>query len=86
MPESILPIIHRNGDQKETLVQQYADCVNALEVAGRSLASMAPNARNFYPVEGLMQKAEALHRRRRETLDQLIGEIRAEMLAIARLG
>lgn len=78
----ILPIIHLNGDSKEALMSQRCDALLAIQEAMDSLRGMAPNGRNYYPVDGLMEKAQAQQRRRAAVLQALYDEIEAEALSL----
>jgi hypothetical protein len=80
----VLPIIHMNGDTRETLLANLSNLYSALREADRALCQCSPNGRNFYPVPGLMEKAVAQHRRRQATLAALIAEIEAEAIALDR--
>lgn len=81
----VLPIVHLNGTSKETLVSLRAVAIDALHAAGQHLAAMAPNGRDYYPVDGLMAQAQAQHDRRMATLHALIDEIENEMLLISNI-
>ena len=75
----VLPIVHLNGDSKQTLVEQRCDALEALAAASGALGNMAPNGRNYYPVDGLMGKAVAQHQRRAKVLQDLYAEIEREV-------
>lgn len=77
--EPVLPIVHLNGTSKETLVSLRAVAIDALHAASQHLAAMAPNGRDYYPVPGLMEKAQVQHDRRMSALRGLIDEIEVEM-------
>ena len=78
----ILPIVHRNGTSRETLVEQRCEVGRALREVLHALAEMTPNGRDYYPVQGLLQQAEEQHRTRVETVKQLYEEINIEAEAI----
>jgi hypothetical protein len=80
----VLPIIHMNGDTRETLLGNLSSLYTALRETDRALCQCGPNGRNYYPVPGLMEKAVAQHRRRQATLAALIAEIEAEAIALDR--
>ena len=80
----VLPIIHMNGDTRETLIGNLSELYTALREADRALCQCGPNGRNYYPVPGLMEKAVEQHRRRQATLAALIAEIEAEAIALDR--
>ncbi len=77
----VLPIIHTNGDTRETLLGNLSNFYYALREGDRALCQCGPNGRNFYPLPGLMEKAVEQHRRRQATLAALIAEIEAEAIA-----
>jgi hypothetical protein len=83
--EPVLPIVHLNGTTRTELVELRANCVDSLREAGRMLAAMAPNGRDYYPEPGRMDRAVEQHDRRMNALRELINEIEAEMLAVDRL-
>lgn len=82
MPEIILPIIHLNGTSAAELLDQRGETIEAIHAAGRALAAMGPNGRDYYPQPGLMDKAVAQHARRLKILKELADEIESEMMAI----
>lgn len=77
-----LPIIHSNGTSKERLIEGLMEASSALTIAEKTLLQTAPNARDYYLVPGLLQKAEAEHYVRlqklisvRKEIDELIDGI-----------
>jgi hypothetical protein len=78
----IVPIVHLNGDRKETLMDQLASVYAALRDAEDVLRDAAPNARNYYLVEGLFEQAVTQHRARQVQLDAIIQSVDAEMIAL----
>jgi recombinational DNA repair ATPase RecF len=79
MTKPIVPIIHLNGSGKQNLMEARQGLCHALREAERALREMAPNGRDYYPVDGLFEKAVAQHRQRQQTLQRLLAEIEAEM-------
>lgn len=53
----VLPIVHLNGDTKETLLHTIEAAYRAVKAAQVALAECAPNGRNYYPVDGLFPQA-----------------------------
>jgi hypothetical protein len=82
VPELILPIVHLNGTSGNTLMGQREAVFLALEDAQKAFSGMAPNARDYYVVDGLMSKAQAQHERRVLILKALQDEIEAEITAL----
>ena len=80
MPEVIIaPIIHLNGTSAEHLLNHLFDAYNGLQDAYERLKLCAPNGRDFYPEPGRMDKAEAQHRRRLQTVHDLMNELEREI-------
>lgn len=75
----IAPHIHLNGTSKETLTADLSDAYLALSAAVEALRHSAPNARDYYPVPGLLDKATAQHLRRLELLTDMMAEIDAQI-------
>jgi hypothetical protein len=75
----VVPIVHRNGTSRESLIEQRASFYRALQEAEKTLQGMAPNGRDYYPEPGRMEKARAQHDRRRAVLGALRDEIEAEI-------
>jgi hypothetical protein len=78
----ITPIIHINGDRRETLLNNLEQAYDAVRVAMDALRQCSPNGRNFYPEPGRMQKAEAQHRERQEHLHAVYTSLEAEAMQI----
>lgn len=70
-----LPIIHRNGTYKEALLLELITANNALFQAEQAPISTAPNGRDYYPVPGLLAKAEAEYLARLQKLTSIRTEI-----------
>jgi len=77
-PKVITPIIHRNGDRRETLLENIEHAYRAVRAAQDALRHCAPNGRNFYPEPGRMTLAEAQHRTRQEHLQAVLQSLSAE--------
>lgn len=82
--ELVLPIVHLNGTAYQELLEQRSNVIDALRNAADVLAVMAPNGRDYYPVDGLLAAAEKQHRDRIAIVTRLLQEIKREQLAIAR--
>ena len=82
MADLVIPIVHMNGTSREALKDERANVIDALVEAGKHLARMAPNGRDYYLEKGLMDKAVAQQERRMNTLKSLITELEAELEAI----
>lgn len=78
----VIPIIHTNGDRASTLIDALRTTYKTLRTAQVALRETAPNARNFYLVQGIFDKAVAQHRRRIETLIALQQEVLEELEGI----
>jgi hypothetical protein len=78
----ITPIIHLNGDRKDTLVANLEQAYQAVMQAMDTLRQCAPNGRNYYPEPGRMQQAEAQHRRRQTHLQAVLDDLVAEVAQI----
>jgi hypothetical protein len=71
-----------NGDRPETLKAQLCATYTALCETQKAMRNAAPNARNYYPQEGLFEKAIAKHARMWSIIDDLRSEILEELHAI----
>ena len=78
----VTPIIHMNGDRKQTLMDNIENAYMAVREAMKKLRECAPNGRNYYLVPGRMQLAEAQHRERQENLNAVYKSLEAEAIAI----
>lgn len=81
-PEVITPIIHTNGDRRETLLANLEHAYSAVRDAMDALRQCAGNGRNFYPEPGRMEKYEAQHRTRQEHLHAVYASLEAEAIQI----
>ena len=81
--EIVLPILHPNGDRPETLLATLETACAAVGAAMDALRQCAPNGRNFDPVPGRMQQAEAQHRARQEHLMAVLTSLGAEAKGIS---
>jgi hypothetical protein len=77
-----VPIIHPNGDRRETLMKNLEATYEAVQTAMLALRQCAPNGRNAYPVQGLMQRLERQHRQRQECLQAVLDSLEAEAGAL----
>lgn len=80
--EIVTPIIHMNGDCKQTLLNNLEAAYTAVGAAMDALMECSPNGRNFYPEPGRLQKAEAQHRERWDHLQAVRASLEAEAIAI----
>lgn len=78
----ITPIIHLNGDRKETLVQNLKAAYAAVRNAQAVLQQCAPNGRNYYPEPGRFELALAQHTARQQALLEIRKSIEDEMFQI----
>lgn len=78
----VLPIVHLNGTSRERLIEQLCDAGGAVIAAIEALAQTAPNGRDYYPVPGLLARAEEQHRRRIAGLVALHDELATEAEAL----
>ena len=76
--ELATPFVHSNGDRRETLLDRLESAYSAVNAAMDALRQCAPNGRNAYPVDGLMQRLERQHRQRQEYLSAVLESIEAE--------
>jgi hypothetical protein len=77
-----VPFVHPNGDRRETLLDNLETAYTAVTAAMDTLRKCAPNGRNAYPVDGLMQRLEAQHRQRQEYLQAVADSLEAEAIAL----
>jgi len=80
--EVITPIIHLNGDRRETLLENLENAYRAVDFALDKLRQCAPNGRNYYPAPGRMQLAEAQHRERMLHLQSVRDSLGSEAIKI----
>ena len=79
MSETIHPIVHLNGTSREELISIRLAALDALREAEIKLSEMAPNGRDYYFEDGLLEKALEQHRARVETLKTIREDIFAEV-------
>lgn len=75
----VMPIVHLNGTAAEDLISQRSEFLDGLHLAGRCLAKIAPNGRDYYLEPGRMEKAVEQHERRMAALKEMIEEIEGEV-------
>jgi hypothetical protein len=78
----VTPIIHLNGDRRETLLDNLERAFRAVRAAMDALRQCAPNGRNYYPEPGRLQRAERQHRERQEHLQAVYQSLEAEAIQI----
>jgi len=80
--EVVLPFIHLNGDRAETLVENLSEVYDALNEVDDKLRMCAPNGRNAYQVDGLMEKLVEQHKYRLDLLRELLLSVEEEVQGI----
>jgi predicted HAD superfamily phosphohydrolase len=78
----IVPILHLNGTSKQELVQLRCQAYRALDKAIEALKNMAPHGRDYYPVPGLLTKAQEQHLRRLKALADVQAELEEEVIQL----
>ena len=78
-PAVVTPIIHLNGDRKQTLIAQLHNAYAAINQAYTVLSQCSPNGRNYYPEPGRLEKAQAQHWGRQDQLSAVLNSLKAEM-------
>lgn len=79
----VTPIIHLNGDRKETLLDNLLVAYKALRAAKLALQQYVPNARN-YRTGCHMREARAQHLARLGALEAIMASLEAEATGIQR--
>ena len=64
MANIITPIIHLNGDRRETLLANLEAAYRAVYAAIDALQECSGNGRNFYPEPGRLERYQAQHEAR----------------------
>ena len=82
MAEIIAPIIHLNGDRRETLMTQLEQAYTAVRAAMDALRQCAGNRRNFYPESGRWEAYRAQHHDRWQKLQAVRTSLLAEAKAL----
>lgn len=73
----ITPLVHLNGTDAETLLDQYYEASRALAYAIEVLHGAAPNARDYYPKgPNAFSQAQQAHNARIDKLKEVHEEIR----------
>ena len=78
----ITPIIHSNGDRKETLVNNLHEAHRAVRAAKNALRACAPHARNYYLIPGLFDHAMRQHMERTDHVYAVMQSLCDEAKAI----
>ena len=81
----ISPVIHPNGDRKDTLLRNLQDAYRAVSQAITALRECAPNGRNCYPAPGRMEAAIAQYKRRQTLLEEVRASLAEEAKMIEKL-
>ncbi len=76
----IAPLIHLNGDHKETLIEAIRAAAVAVRDAQRALLETMPNQRNFYP---LPHEAWIMAREQYQSRQERLQGVYNELFAIA---
>jgi hypothetical protein len=82
--ELVVPFVHANGDRRDTLLERLEAAYHAVTDSMDLLRQCAPNGRDAYPVDGLMQRLEAQHRQRQEYLKAVADSLEAESIELAK--
>lgn len=69
MSTLIAPTVHLNGTSKDSLIEQYANVLEAIDVLQKAMAAATPHMRDYYvaPV-GSYERAMDQHRTRWSSL------------------
>lgn len=74
----VTPIVHPNGDRRETLLDNLETLYKALQAADLALAVCSSNSRNFYPEPGRWERYQTQHTERQHHLRALMDSVVAE--------
>ncbi len=78
----VTPIIHMNGTSAAELRDQLGEAVTTLERALKALREAAPNQRDYYPVDGLWEKARRQFFDRQDKLEEVLESLMDEYEAM----
>ena len=84
--ELAVPFVHLNGTSAERLIEALDTAWTAVDTAMQELRHCAPNGRDAYPVDGMLEKLEAQHRQRQECLQAVMDSLEAEIVGIQEAG
>ena len=74
----VAPLVHHGGTHPSRLFEDYQEALSALELARERLKDMAPNQRDYYPLDpSHWEGAVREHRARNIALDRIITEVDA---------
>jgi hypothetical protein len=79
----VTPIIHLNGDRKETLQNALIDTYHDARRLERALVDTCPNARNYYPEPGRLEQAMLHHQARCMAVRAVMQSLLAEYDALS---
>jgi len=65
--DAVMPFVHMNGDDKQTLINEWQDFYSAIDGAIQKIPSHSFHGRNHYP------KGEEKHLMAREALSEIQG-------------
>jgi len=65
--DAVMPFVHMNGDDKETLIKEWQNFYSAIENAIEQIPSHSFHGRNHYP------RGEDKHQVAREALEEIQG-------------
>lgn len=77
----MIPTIHNNGTDKQSLIQERMDVRASLEQAIELLKKSAPNGRDYY-LTGNLAEVMMEHRQRITVLQDMADALYAEAIAI----
>jgi hypothetical protein len=70
------PTVHLNGTSRETLLEGYIDCCNAVRHAVEVVQRNRPNDRDYYVKPGTFDAAATEHDARLKKLEDVLAELR----------
>lgn len=77
--KTVAPLIHGNGTSAEELKTNLENAYAAIYAAQDVLRKCAPNGRDYYVGDVHLCRAEAQHRRRQESLTDVMQSLTEEM-------
>jgi hypothetical protein len=87
MSKLMIPTVHMNGTGKETLLREYVNAMNALDMAIDALRFITVHGRDYYPQgNDAINDAMAQRASHFEKLEEVRFEIEAIAVAISEQG
>jgi len=83
MSDPILPVVHLNGTHVDELIVNRLDLAGALRQAVQAVERFGPNARDYYVVPGLWDKALAQQAARLRALRGILDEVAQEIQTLS---